>query len=436
MEKRVLETIKRFDLLEKGIKTVTVALSGGADSMALLGVMISLKDSLGITVKAAHLNHLIRGDEASRDEEFVKAYCNLHGIELFCEREDVPEFAKNNGISLELAARQKRYAFLENINEGVVATAHTASDNLETMLFNLTRGSAIDGLCGIPPKRDIFIRPLIMCTRANIEEYCATNSIPFVTDSTNLCDDYTRNKIRHNIVPLLKEINPSLENTAFKTANLLREDAKSLNALSIEYFNSHIEENLLSLDGFSELSKAVAKRVIKEFLQFCDFGITPENIHIENVFSITQNGGKCSLPKNYSAVVKDKSLKVIKEGEKEKKASFSVTISEEEVNFSNSSQNVNNLLLNNSLDCDNIIGKLVVRTRSADDKIRLRGRGCTKTLRQLYNENRIPVEKRDVWPVVADDSGVVWVCGIGVAQRCAVTKNTKRIFKIEVEERS
>ena len=232
MEKLLLEAIERFSLLEN-TKNVTVALSGGADSMALLFSLNSLKDVLGITVKAAHLNHLIRGDEAFRDEEFVKGVCEKLGIELFIKRADIPLLAKEKGISTELAARETRYEFLESVaSGGAVATAHTASDNLETVIYNLTRGSGIDGIAGIPAKRDIFIRPLILCTRSQIDDYCAKHEISFVTDSSNLSDDYTRNKIRHNIVPVLKEINPSVENTVLRSSLILKEDAEYLKSLA------------------------------------------------------------------------------------------------------------------------------------------------------------------------------------------------------------
>ena len=235
MKELILKAIEQFSLIRKGDR-VTVALSGGADSMSLLYALNSLKNELGISLFAAHLNHMIRGDEALRDEQFVKAECEKLGVKLFCERANIPEIAQKNGESLELCARKVRYTFLERVsNGGLVATAHTASDNLETMLFNLARGTAIDGLCGIPPKRDIYIRPLIFVTRDDVEKYCKQESVPFVTDSTNLSDDYTRNKIRHKIIPVLKEINQNAETSAVNTALNLREDASFIKLLAKEY---------------------------------------------------------------------------------------------------------------------------------------------------------------------------------------------------------
>ena len=176
MESLVLKAIERYSLIDKS-HNVTVALSGGADSVSLLNVLVSLKDKLNINVSAAHLNHMIRGDESYRDEEFARICCEKLGVPFFCERIDVPKYAKEHRLSLEAAARDVRYTFLRRVNTGVVATAHTASDSLETVIFNLARGSSLKGLCGIPAKRDIFIRPLILCTRADVEQYCAENRL-------------------------------------------------------------------------------------------------------------------------------------------------------------------------------------------------------------------------------------------------------------------
>lgn len=433
MEKSILEAIERFSLL-KNADTVTVALSGGADSMALLYALFSLKEKLGITVKAAHLNHLIRGDEALRDEEFVKAACKKLGVELTVKREDVPAYATELGISTELAARVLRYKFLEGVADGgLIATAHTASDNLETVILNLTRGSGIDGLSGIPPKRGAFIRPVILCTRAQIEEYCEINKIPFVTDSTNHSDDYTRNKIRHNIVPVLKELNPSVEATVLRSALLLREDSAFLENAADKFLNKNTSpDGKLSLNGFDVLETSVAKRAIKSYIEKANPDISPENIHIEEALRIAVKGGRTSLPKNYSLISANGYL-YLRDNSNSQEAEFSVNLTECENLFLSSTKKINNLLLNNLINCDKIVGKLVVRTRQSGDSIRILGRGCTKTLNKLYNECKIPAELRKHLPVIADDNGVVWVYGIGVAQRCAVNNKTKRVIKVDVK---
>lgn len=423
MENLILDTIERFSLL-KNQEKVTVALSGGADSMSLLYALCNLRKKLGIRVCAAHLNHNIRGEEAFRDQEFVKEQCEKLGIELFCETADVPKIAKKSGQSLELAARTVRYEFLERVSGGfAVATAHTASDNLETMLFNLTRGSGAEGLCGIPLKRGIFIRPLLYATREDVEEYCEKNNIPYVTDSTNLCDDYSRNKIRHNVIPVLKELNPKAEISALKTANALREDTAFLNCVANGYIEENLKDNKLSLENFGNLKTAVKKRVIISFVSGVCPKISLEAVHISEALRICEKGGTTNLPKDMQ-LRNNKGYLLICPQKTVQKPEFKVEITE-------NIQIVNNLFLNNCIDCDKIVGKLVKRTRLSGDSIRIKG--CTKPLNKLFCEMGVLKEERDFIPVLSDDKGPVWVYGIGVAQRCAVSDKTKRILQIKGE---
>ena len=425
MEDLILKAISQFTLISKG-DTVTVALSGGADSVSLLFALLKLKSELGITVNAAHLNHGIRGEEADCDQKFVENLCKDLNVELFVEKADVPKFAKENHLSIELAARQVRYEFLERVAVGKVATAHTASDNLETMIFNFTRGTSLKGLCGIPAKRGIFIRPIIFCTRQNVEEYCKQNNLSFVTDSTNLCDEYSRNKIRHNVVPILKQINPSLELAATRMALSFNDDNEFFENNALEILFKSIDENGLFIDDFDNISPAVAKRVLKKYFETEFSDITLDNRHITDIYSIClEKKGKINLPSDLYAKVENGILKFFYlQDQKEKE--FAVSIEK--------MQKANNLFANNQLDCDKIVGKLVVRTRCEGDSIRLNKRGCTKTLKKLFTENKISNAIRGKLPVIADDKGVVWVYGIGVAGRCAVNENTKMIYKINVTE--
>ena len=427
IEKAIIDNCKEYSLIPKG-SVVTVALSGGADSVALLYALNRLKDRLGITVKAAHLNHLIRGDEAFRDEEFVKNLCSSLDIPLICEEIDVPKLAKKQNLSLETAAREIRYEFLNRVCEGgLIATAHTASDNLETVLLNLARGTAIGGLCGIPIKRDNIIRPIISVTREEIEKYCCVNNLSFVTDSTNLSDDYTRNKLRHNIVPVLRELNPKIEKTVLKTSRSVTEISNMIKSSAENYIKENFADNKLDVSKLKELNSEIAKRVIIEFVKICDSEISLEACHIESIYKICLKCGKTGIPKNKYCQNKNGYLFIGSNDENIKKTKFSVEITK-------ISENVNNLLLNNSLDCDKIVGKLVLRTRQSGDSIRLANRGCTKKLTKLYNEFSVPVYLRDTLPVISDDLGVVWIHGIGVAERCAVSKKTNSAYVIGVKE--
>ena len=420
MLEKVLNAIERFSLINKG-DTVTVALSGGADSVALLHALWSLRDKLSINVKAAHLNHGIRGAEADRDEAFVKWLCLKFDIPIVCETVDIPSLAKEKGQSLELCAREVRYEFLSRNAEGLIATAHTASDNTETLLFNLTRGSGTKGLSGIPPKRDNFIRPLIFCSRYDVEKYCIDNSLSYVTDSTNLTDDYTRNKIRHKVVTTLKEINPSLEDAFVRATDILREDNEALEFFTNEALFKAISDDGLLCESVNNLPTAVAKRVIIKYAQTVENELKLDYLHVNALCEICKNGGKISLPCGYYGEVKNGVLIINSENNDEKPQFYAELVKVEKIN---------NLLSINLIDCDKIIGSPIIRTRKEGDSIRLKNRGCTKTLNKLFTENKVDITIRDSIPVIADEKGVIWVYGMGVSQRCAPSNNSTNVLEV------
>lgn len=432
MLKKVTEAVTRFHLLQDK-KHITVALSGGADSMALLNALLKLKDELNIEkIGAAHFNHEIRGDEALRDQNFVLEQCKSIEVECLIGSADVPEFARQHHLSLELAARQLRYEFFESIDTDVVATAHTASDNIETVIFNLTRGTVLSGLCGIPPKRGKYIRPLILCTREDVENYCAQNGIEFVTDSTNLSDDYTRNKIRHNVVPVLKTFNESAESAVSRMTASLREDEDFINRVVKKEYDELLRDGFLSADELRRLHPAIAKRIIAKHCNA--LGIKVDNLHINRIYSICMLGGKISLSGDMTAAYNNGILKFAPAKNQPTNTAFTVDITRCDNYFFENHQNVHNLFLKNILDCDKIVGKLVVRNRVVGDTIRLKNKNCTKTLKKLFCEYKIPVQEREVWPVLADDLGIVWIHKIGVAERCAADLHSQTIYKINVNK--
>ena len=432
MLKKVTEAITRFNLLTAK-KHVTVALSGGADSMALLCALCELKNELKLEkISAAHFNHGIRGDEAMRDQKFVEDFCKSRNIELYLGKADVPQFAKEQGISLELAARKLRYEFFESLDTDYIATAHTASDNIETVLFNITRGTALSGLCGIPPKRDQYIRPLILCTRDDIEAYCEKNNINYVTDSTNLCDDYTRNKIRHNVVPVLKDINESVENAVSRMTTALREDDDFISDIAQREYDNLICDDGLKLTNFNTLHSAVAKRIIAKYCSSLEIEV--DNYHINAIYDICLQGGKISLSGKNVAYIKNNVLKLEKANKPIEKVDFTVDIQKHSNNLFENNKKVHNLLLKNVLDCDKIVGNLVLRQRISGDTIRLKNKNCTKTLKKLFCEYKIPLDERENLPVLADDNGVVWIYKIGVAERVAADESSNNIYIITVEK--
>ena len=226
MRDKVLAWMRAQDMTQPG-DTVICAVSGGADSVCMLHVLLSLRNTLGITVEAAHFNHHLRGAESDRDEAFVRKLCETLGVHLYVDGGDVLSRAARTHESVEEAARKLRYAFFSSL-PGLVATAHTQDDNLETVLLNLTRGTGLTGLCGIPPKRERLLRPMLPCSRAEIEAYLKEHALSYVTDSSNLLPDIRRNRLRQRVIPLLKEENPSLGETAFRMCRILADDNNTL----------------------------------------------------------------------------------------------------------------------------------------------------------------------------------------------------------------
>ena len=446
MKNKVIRALKQYKMLE-GTNEITVALSGGADSVALLSVLAELKNEFGFELYAAHLNHSIRGAEADGDEDFVREFCAKLGIELFCETADIPTIAKKEHKSLELAARDERYAFLERVSRGKIATAHTASDNLETVLFNLSRGAALRGLSGIPKVRGNIIRPLIFCTRREIEEYCREKGLKFRTDSTNSDVAYSRNRIRLRVVPELKKINPSIENTVSNACVLNEEDNDFLdNAANMAYADAKTNSRSgfgLSAEYLSKCHPSIRKRVIfKYYLETVK--MPPDSFFVTEINELVlKKGGKTGLKYGFEAVV-SKGVLVIKKSDGGKKTAegFSYNINAEnlscdcpfvrfeKINFKKS-EKINNLLLKNTFDYDKISGNLTVRSRLEGDKIKIAGRGVTKKLKKLLREAKIPTEKRGRISVVADDAGPILVEGFGVDERVKIDKQTKNAVKAE-----
>lgn len=284
---KVLKAVGDFEMID-GKKTVVVALSGGADSVSLLRVMCGLRGQLGTEVRACHLNHGLRGAESDEDEKFCGELCGKYYVPITIKRLNVKEFQQKHE-SVEETARRLRYGFFDECLEStgrdsVIASAHTANDNAETVLLNLTRGTGLKGLCGIPPVRDRIIRPLIYCTRADVEEYLAELGQDYVTDKTNFSAEYSRNKIRINVMPQLMSINPSLvEGITRMTANL-RSDSDYLERLSDKALLEARREKGYDAAALYALPCPIRSRAVKKILR--NGGIEPSALRINTAVSL------------------------------------------------------------------------------------------------------------------------------------------------------
>ena len=311
IEKKIEETIEKYNMLDN-TSSVIVGVSGGADSMALLKFFEKHTKKYNLKLIAAHINHCLRDEESDRDENFVKEYCQKNDIILKILKLDVKKIAKETKKGIEECARRLRYNFFNELSEqydGKIATAHTLTDSVETMLINFVRGTGVAGLCGIPAKRGNIIRPLISIKRAETQNYCKEHEIFYVTDSTNLSCDYTRNKIRLNVFPVLKQINPEFELAAQRTASILKADEEYLNEIVKKIINENTISNgvynlkEIKFQRISILSRFV-RIIVSEFLQY---NVTAR--HIDLILDlIKNNNGAVVLPQNVKVNVKNNVL--------------------------------------------------------------------------------------------------------------------------------
>lgn len=318
LEEKVLNTIKKYELIENG-NNIVIGVSGGPDSMALLNILITLKkdNKLNYKIVVAHINHGIR-TEAEEETKYVENFCKKNEIECFIKREKVEELAKEQKIGTEEAGRKLRYSFFEEVakkvNANKIATAHTANDNAETILMNLIRGTGTSGLKGIEAKRENkYIRPLIECTRQEIEKYCDQNKLEPKQDKSNNENIYTRNKVRNILLPLIeKEFNPNIVSSLNRMSQIVKEENEYLSKqvekiykeiVIEEYLGNKLFENenmiILDLKKFNREDIVIKNRLvlytINRLLGTCQ---NIEMIHISDIIKLCKNniGNKYLIP--------------------------------------------------------------------------------------------------------------------------------------------
>ena len=401
MVNKICAFLKRYEMVQPGDRVIC-AVSGGADSMALLWAMYLLKEKLQISLSAAHFNHHLRGEESDRDEAFVTEFCEGYGIPLYKGEGKIVPGAKG----LEAAAREARYAFLHSL-PGKIATAHTADDNAETLLMHLIRGTGLKGLGGISPVLGNRIRPMLTVTRQEVLAFLESYHISYVEDSSNREDTFLRNRLRHNVMPLLKEENPRLSESLTEMALGLREDEALL--------ETKLAGKRLSASELKEMPSSQRARVLGAFLENC--GVKePQRAHIrlaeELVFS--QNpSAKGNFP--CGIVVQRKYDLLEKTGQKaeleEKVLLCPGQVEYPELGIRIVAEPATETVRKADRFVLSPVDSILVRSRKAGDEITLSG--GTKTLKALFVDRKIPQGERGHIPVLTSNGQVLGVWGIG-----------------------
>lgn len=413
--------VRQYDMIHPGDRVIC-ALSGGADSVALLFAFYLLKEKLEIRLEAAHFNHHLRGEESQRDEQFVRELCDRYDIPLHLGQAHVQPGKKG----LEAAARDARYAFLRAL-PGKIATAHTADDNAETVLLHLVRGTGLKGLGGITPVNGNVIRPMLTVTRSDVEAFLDEYYVNHIEDSSNHGDVFLRNRIRHHVMPLLTAENPQFVRNLSDMALRLRLDEECLS-------NQAVCSPMPGVTQLRQMHSALRSRVLEKFLT--EGGVRePERLHIamaEALVFSDNPSAEARFPGGITVSRRYEELRILKPRRPLEKALLScpgtVTVSGYEITCEQARELVNRV------DAFTVksSGQLWVRPRESGDKMRLSG--GTKSLKKLFIDRKIPAAERQDIPVICDESSILGVYGIGVNLDCAagtLPAVTIRIKKID-----
>ena len=399
--------------------TVLCAVSGGADSMCLLDLLCRLGD---VKVLCAHFDHAIRPDSAE-DARFVREYCGERGVPFFCRREDVPAYAREHGLSLETAARERRYAFLRETaaREGAdrIATAHTMGDNAETVLFRLARGTGLRGLTGIPRERDGVVRPLLDVSRGEVLRHLAARGVPWREDPSNREDGAARNRVRHHVLPALEAVHGGAEKNIARSIERLREDEEYLSSLAEDWLRGRGEA--LPVQELAALPRPVAYRALCRWL-----GAELSADHAAAVFGLLESGPSALLRLPEGTVRREYGL--LLRGEPDAAAFPDTALPEDgavllapapyivRCSRGMAPEEIQRSFNTFTFSCDKMCGTLLVTPRREGDRITLAGRAGERRLKKLFSDAKIPLAERDRVPVIRCGGRVLAVYGFGQAE--------------------
>ena len=427
-----------------------LGLSGGADSVMLLTALNSLSSRYGFILEAVHVNHMIRGNEAARDEDFCRTLCLKQKVRLHIFSENVPKIAIERGTGLEETARDVRYGIFKQLldqNEKLqyVVTAHNASDNIETVIFNIARGCGLRGLCGIPMLRGRVLRPLLDVSKSDIVDALQEAGIQYSDDSTNSDVKYTRNYIRRDILPGMRKINPGVDTSAYKMCAHLRDDLAFIEEAAATWLSDKSVTNKANIVDLQALPIAIARRVIPSMYREAGGTQMLEEVHIDQLISMIKTGhttfiqrfpgGICAYAEHgrivFSASPPKQEehlpIQIIHIGENSLEGrNADLILTPDPDYFKEKQANVYKFVIKASLSSAKISGDLYVRERIEGDSYRYAG--MTHKIKKLLADRRLHGIPRPLIPVLCDDNGALWVPGF--AAREDKEKTEKRLLYV------
>ncbi|MEZ0181848.1 MULTISPECIES: tRNA lysidine(34) synthetase TilS [Flavobacterium] len=427
--------VSRFPFLAE--KKLFLAVSGGLDSMVLLHLLKQLPYEIAVL----HCNFQLRGLESFGDQTFVENYCDQNNISVFTTQFDTEAFAKDYKLSTQVAARELRYSWfyelLEEKNFDYILTAHHADDNLETFIINLSRGTGLDGLSGIPEQNDKIIRPLLPFSREEILKYAEENKIEWREDSSNASNKYLRNKIRHDLVPILKELNPNFLNAFQKTQSYLQESQVMVEDASIMIYQQVAKE--AGDDIHFDLKKLKKLPNYKSYLYqwLHEFGFLAWN----DIYDLVNGQSGKQVFSAEFRLLKNRDILILSPiSEMSEKEQFEINENEKEVNFPLKLKlcNVGHITIDSNrtifVDADKIQFPLVLRKWNEGDVFHPFGmHGKSKKVSKLFKDEKLSlIEKEQTWILCSDDK-IVWVVGIRQDERFRIKNTSNKILKIELQ---
>ncbi len=439
MDKLFYENLKKLNIINKGDKLL-LAVSGGADSMYLFYNFMDLKEDWNLDIVVCHLNHGIR-ETAKRDENFVKKVCSSYKVKCFTKTVNMDEYARENKLSSEEAGRILRYEFFrENSKNRKILTAHNANDRVETVLFNIIRGTGLRGLSGISYVNDDVYRPLINIKRGEIEAYLHENNLKYFDDETNFEEIYTRNKIRLGLIPYLEKFNPDIINSILRLSENAEEAENFIGKTIEENYPSCHGNNFLKVSEIKDHEKFLGCELIKKYLE--------ENFYKENILSrknilgiydlcFGESGRKIHLGKNITARRSYDKIFIGKIKYKKSKESKELHLGKNTSDFGEIFIRKDDLESPHDsfikvIDCDKIKGNLYVRKRLPGDRFKALGMKNNKKLKDYFIDRKVDRLLRDEIGLICDDEKIIYVMGMDISEDVKIDNNTLNKLVLEV----